>query len=292
MRRLWKPGTREEAERVRMWSQDPTASEDAGDPDAHTRVGRRRRRWLGSLPAVMGLALVSGSLACGTAGPPQQMVPEGKYRWAMERYTARDYGAAAKGFKAFLLEAPLDPRADSGQYLLAESYYKQGHYREAADAFDRLGTNRPTSDLADDALLGVCQCDWKLSPELALDQDYTDKAVDACGRLLQYYPNSPLADSARALQQKAKDKLAAKSYKVGQWYFDHGIYESANVYFEIVLKSYPKAPIVPDVLASLYHSYRKIGFDSEARDVRKRLLTEYADSQAARKLRNETGQGA
>lgn len=292
MREPRKPGTREEAESVRMWSQQPAESEDAGDPELRARVESRLRRWLRAAPAVAGLALVAGSLACGAAGPPGQMVPEGKYRWARERYAARDYGAAAKGFKAFLLEAPLDPRADSGQYLLGESYYKQGHFREAADAFDRLGTNRPTSDLADDALLGVCRCDWKLSPELALDQDYTHKAVEACGRLLQYYPNSPLADSARALQEKANDKLAAKSYRVGKWYFDHGIYESANVYFEVVLKSYPKAPIVPDVLASLYHSYRKIGFDAEAKDVRKRLLTEYADSQAARKLRNETGQGA
>ncbi len=275
-----------------MPSQEPAASEDAGERGTRPGAGWRARSRLRLLPAIVGLAMFAGALACGAASPPKQLAPAGKYRWARQRYAAGDYGAAAKGFKAFLLESPLDPRADSGQYLLGESYYKQGHYREAADAFDRLGTNRPTSDLADDALLGVCRCDWQLSPELALDQDYTHKAVDACGRLLQYYPNSPLADSARVLQQKADDKLAAKSYRVGKWYFDHGIYESANVYFEVVLKNYPKAPIVPDVLASLYHSYRKIGFDSEAKDVRKRLLTEYADSRAARKLRNETGQGA
>ncbi|MDP2479269.1 MAG: outer membrane protein assembly factor BamD [Candidatus Palauibacterales bacterium] len=275
-----------------MRSQEPAASEDAGEPDARAGAGRRSGLWRRVVPAAVGLVLFAGALACGTASPPKQMAPEGKYRWSRERFAAGDYGAAAKGFKSFLLEAPLDPRADSGQYLLGESYFKEGHFREAADAFDRLGTNRPTSDLADDALLGVCRCDWKLSPELALDQDYTHKAVDACGRLLQYYPDSPLADSARALQQKANDKLADKSYRVGKWYFDHGIYESANVYFEIILKNYPKAPIVPDVLASLYHSYRKIGFDSEAKDVRQRLLTEHADSQAARKLRNETGQGA
>jgi outer membrane protein assembly factor BamD len=243
------------------------------------------------LPAA-GLALLLVTAACSGASPPKEMAPEGKYHWARDHYAAGDYGAAAKAFKDFLLAAPLDPRADSGQYLLGESYVKDGRYREAADAFDRLGTNRPTSELADDALLGVCFCYWRLSPELALDQDYTRKAVDACGRLLQYYPDSPLVDSARSLQEQARDKLAAKVYRVGKWYYDQGVYESANVYFEIVLSSYPKAPIIPEVLASLYHSYRKIGFDSEASDIRKRLLTDFADSRAARKLRNETGQGA
>lgn len=242
--------------------------------------------------AWIALATTGVVMACAAKGPPAQLKPAGKYQWAKAHFAAGAYGSAAKGFKAFLLASPLDPRTDSAQYLLGESYYRDGQYEQAADAFDRLGTNRPSSPLADDALLGVCASYWKLSPGLALDQDYTRKAENACNRLVQYYPNSPLSDSAKALQARARDKLAAKAYRIGKWYYDHGVYESANVYFQVVLKSYPKAPIVPDVLASLYHSYRKIGFDSEAKDVRHRLLTEYADSRAAHELRDETGQGA
>jgi len=254
------------------------------------RLSGPARRPLLALLAVLALGTAA---ACGAANPPKQLSPEGKYQWARERYAAGDYGAAAKGFKAFLLASPLDPRADSAQFLLGQSYFQNGKYEQAADAFDRLGTNRPTSEVADDALLGVCRSYWELSPELALAQDYTHQAQDACGRLLQYYPDSPLSDSAQALQERARDKLAAKAYKVGKWYYDQGIFESANVYFQMVLNNYPKAPIVPDVLASLYHSYRKIGFDSEASDIRHRLLTEYADSRAARRLKGETsGQGA
>lgn len=270
---------------------DPGERADVDGPEAGREsagmVSRRGR-------AVLVVALLSGlAAACSAASPPRQLSPEGKYDWARKRYAAEDYGAAAKGLKAFLLASPLDPRADSAQYLLGEAYYHDGDYRQAADAFDRLGTNRPTSELADDALLGVCRSYWRLSPELALDQDFTRESESACGRLLQYYPDSPLSDSAEALQDSARDKLAAKAFKVGEWYYDQGVYESANVYFQLILDKYPKAPIVPDVLASLYHSYRKIGFDSEAHDVRQRLLTEYADSRAARKLKDDTGgQGA
>lgn len=270
---------------------DPGAKADVDDPEPDRgSAGAPPRLWRVTLV----VALLSGfAAACSAASPPGRLSPEGKYDWARKRYAGGDYGAAAKGLKAFLLASPLDPRADSAQYLLGEAYYRDGDYRQAADAFDRLGTNRPTSELADDALLGVCRSYWKLSPELALDQDVTRQAESACGRLLQYYPDSPLSDSAKALQDSARDKLAAKAYKVGKWYYDQGIYESANVYFQLILNKYSRAPIVPDVLASLYHSYRKIGFDSEARDVRQRLLTEYADSRAARKLEDDTGgQGA
>ncbi len=264
---------------------DSGDSEEVGEPAGRGAPGRNRSGF------ALGLTLLLGVVACSGAHPPKSMAPEGKYRWALEHYDAGDYGSAAKAFKDFLLQAPLSPRADSGQYLLGESYFRDGDYRQAADAFDRLGTNRPTSELADDALLGTCRSYWRLSPELALDQDYTTKAENACSRLLQYYPDSPLTDSAKSLEDSARFKLAEKAYRVGRWYYAQKVYESANVYFELVLKNYPKAPIVPDVLRSLYHSYRRIGFDSEAQDIRKRLLTQYADSQAAKKLRNETGQG-
>ena len=50
----------------------------------------------------------------------------------------------------------------------------------------------------------------------------------------------------------------------------------------------PNAEIVPEILMTLYESYRRVGFDSEARVVRERLLREHADSEQARRLREES----
>lgn len=238
----------------------------------------------GPFVALLLLALAAG--ACGASGPPEGLEPTGVYEWARERYEAGDYGAARKGFDDFLLREPLHPKTDSAQYLLGRASFMAERYLEAAEAFERLAVNRPGSDLADDAQLGVCRSYWRLSPELALDQEYTREARDACQRLIQYYSPTPLEDEARQIMERARAKLAAKKYRVARWYYDHGAYESANIYLEDVLQSYPEAPVVPEVLATLFRSYRELGFDREARDVRQRLLEEYGDTPQAREVRD------
>ncbi len=224
--------------------------------------------------------------ACGAHGPPDGVASTDLYDWARERFQEGDYGSARVGFDDFLLQEPLHPKADSAQYLLGESNFRAGRHLEAAEAFERLAINRPGSDLADDAQLGVCRAYWELSPELALDQEYTRQARDACDRLLQYYSPSPLEEEARELRRRARSKLAAKAYRTARWYFDNEAYESANIYLEDVLQNYPEAPVIPEVLATLFRSYRELGFDREARDVRQRLLEEHGDSPQAAEIRD------
>ena len=97
-------------------------------------------------------------------------------------------------------------------------------------------------------------------------------------------PGQPRRAEADSLLREARDKIAAKQYRVGKYYFDQRFYESANIYFEVVVEEHPDAPVMPDVLATLYESYRKLGFDAEAEHAKQRLLTEHPDSEAARKL--------
>lgn len=242
-----------------------------------------RSRTLTPLAAALAAALLA---ACAAHGPPGEMQPDELFRWSVETFRTGDYGSAAKGFREFLLQEPLHPKVDSAQYLLGESRFRNEKYVEAAEAFERLAVNRPGSPLADEAQLGVCRSYWELSPELPLDQSYTRDARDACERLLQYYTPSPLEGRARALKDSARHKLAAKDYRIAKWYFDHGAYQSANIYLEEVLDQHPDAPVIPEVMATLFRSYRKLGFDREARAIRQRLLKEHPDTRAARDVRD------
>ena len=233
------------------------------------------------------LLLVVATVACGGASPPDGLTPVQRFEWGLEHFRSGDMGSARNGFREFLLNEPLHPMADSVQYLLGEAFYRDERYVEAAEAFSRLSTNRPTSSFADDAQLGVCRSYWELSPELALDQDYTRQALDACNTLLEYYSPTTLDEEARAIRRRARDKLAAKRFRVAKWYYDHGAYESANIYLEGILESYSEAGVVPEVLAMLFRSYRELGFDSEARQVRQRLLEQYPDTPSAGEVRGE-----
>ncbi len=244
---------------------------------------RSRARTLAPTAAALGAVLLAA--ACSAHGPPGQMQPDEMFRWSVETFRAEDYGSAAQGFREFVLDEPLHPKVDSAQYLLGESRFRNGKHLEAAEAFERLAVNRPGSELADDAQLGVCRSYWSLSPDLALDQSFTRDARDACERLLQYYTPSPLEEEARALRDSARHKLAAKDFRIAKWYFDHGAYQSANIYLEEVLDQHPDAPVTPRVMATLFRSYRELGFDREARAIRQRLLEEHPDTPSAREIR-------
>lgn len=253
------------------------------------RPRRARAAWPRALlPALCAALLLAG---CGGKEPPRNPAPEESLEWARERFEEGDYRAAARGLEAFLTRNPLHPLSDSAQHLLGEAHFRAERYPQARQAFSRLVSTRPTSSVADDAQLGVCRSWWAESPDLPRDQGPTRNAVDACGRLLELWPDSELADEARRLRDRARGKLAAKYLRVGRWYMDHDLYESAKIYFEIVVERFPEAPVVPETLAELYRTYREMGFDSEAEQVRERLLREFGDSEAARELRESGARG-
>ncbi len=229
--------------------------------------------------------LLAAVAACGGKSSSDPIEPETRLERAMEAFEQEEYGDAASAFQEFLLSAPLHPMADSAQYLLGESRFRDERYIEAAESFERLAINRPGSSLADDAQFGVCRSYWELSPDLPLDQAYTRQARDACDRMIQYYTPSPLEQQARDLRDRARDKIAAKRFRTARYYFDVGAYESANIYLEGILEDHPDAPVVPEVLATLFRSYRELGFDREASEVRRRLLDDHGDSRAADRLR-------
>lgn len=230
------------------------------------------------------VALLALAVACAPPDPPEGLSPADLFDWSLERYEAGEYAAAVQGFQRYVLREPLSERVDSAQYMVGEAYVQDGRERLAVGEFERLVTSRPGSPLADDAQFGLCRAYWRLSPDLPLDQSDTEEAVDECTRLIQFFSESPLRVEAERIRSRATAKLAAKDYRIGMHYFDDELYESANIFFESALERDPDAPIIPDVLAKLYESYRHVGFDAEAEAVRRRLLNEFPDSEAARGL--------
>jgi len=242
------------------------------------------RGWLHALAAMIALAAMTVPAACVPAMPPENATPVGRFEWARDRFEQGKYRAAIRSLRDFLVREPLHPKADSARLLLGESLLKSGQELVAANEFSQLAISRPNSAVADDAQFGACRAYWLASPKIQLDQDFTDKAMEECTRLLEFFPRSTLTGPARELLARARDKMARKQYKVGLWYFKRRLYESATIYFESILRNYGETSVVPEVLASLYDSYRLVGFDTEAKAVRERLLKDYPDTRQAHEL--------
>lgn len=242
-----------------------------------------------------GATLAGGAaiaVACGPATPRPDLAPVDRFEWAVERFERGEHEAAVRALRSFLLQDPLNPLVDSAQYLIGESFLRSGRELEAITEFEQLTRMRPNSPLADDAQFGLCRAHWRLSPGLPKEQEHTRLAAEACTRLLEFFSDSRWTEEARRIREAALAKLATKSLRIAEYYFDRRLYESANIYLEKALEQAPAgAHVVPEILRRLYESYRRVGFDAEAEAVRQRLLREWPESPEAEALRR-TADGA
>lgn len=242
--------------------------------------GRRRTRVAGLLAAVC-----LAAAGCSVALPPPDATPTERFEWSRDRFEDGQYNDAIRGFRDLLFREPLHATTDSARYLLAESYLRTDQHLLAANEFRMLATSRPNSPVADDAQLGMCRSYWELSPSVQRDQEFTRRAIEACTRLIEFFPRSELDSDARSLIDDARMKLAEKQVNVvGRWYYERKYYESAIIYFESAVRDFPDAPVIPRALAMLHDSYSEVGFLAEAEAARETLLERFPDSPEAREL--------
>jgi outer membrane protein assembly factor BamD len=247
-----------------------------------------RGRAAGRRAAIGALLLAGTAAACTPMLPPPDSSPRERFDWSRQRFDEGKWAAAIRGLRDHLFRDPLDATADSARLLLAESYLESGQELLAANEFQQLATTRPNGPFADDAQFGTCRSYWTLSPDVPRDQEFTQKTLEECTRLVEYHPRSPHVPEAQFLIAEARRKLAAKNLRVGRYYFDRGLHESAIIYFETLLREYPETPVVPQALGLLRQSYEIRGFRREAEAIRQRLIEAFPDSREARAL---TGPG-
>jgi len=231
------------------------------------------------------LFVASSTVGCSVAMPPTDATPTERFEWSRDRYEQGQNADAIRGFRDLLFREPLHATSDSARFMLAEAYLKTGQNLLGANEFRMLATNRPNSPIADDAQLGMCRAYWGLSPSIERDQEYTRRTIEACTRLVEFFPRSELRSQALNMIAEAEQRLAAKQDRVGSWYYERKLYESSIIYFEALVQEYPSSDVVPSVLFKLHDAYSQVGFRAEADAVRDALLTRFPDSPEAEDLR-------
>lgn len=115
----------------------------------------------------------------GAGGPSSKLAYEAAYA----RLLQQDYDGAESGFSEFLARYPGDGLAANAQYWLGETYYLQGRWDAAAQAFYKVAQSYASSVKAPDSLA-----------KLAMSLERNGKRPAACaalGELNKRYPNPP-----------------------------------------------------------------------------------------------------
>lgn len=213
-------------------------------------------------------------LSCGAKRELVRMEPAEQMERGREYYQAAKYEQAAGDFREVVYNNSGTRIAADASFLLAECLFSMKSYEEAGDAYQQFLADYPAAARADEAQIRLAECSLRLSPNHALDQRETgEKALAAIETFFERYPDSRLADRARAVRIAIQEKLAQKDFEAGVFYVKRKEYRAARIYLQGVIDEYAGtgwAAQARDLLAGLPVSVDSTAAPSAPDSVNKR----------------------
>lgn len=206
-----------------------------------------QNRWIFSLLPVILLILLSTACNKQTINL-RELAPEDQFEEAKHIFDKRDYYKAKMQFTLIVLNNPGHRIIEQAQFYLAESHFNLKEYIQAISEYEKLIRSMPQSQFVDNARYKVGLCYYELSPMYALDQEYTEKAIQQFQLFMEEYPNSDMRPEVEKKMQEARAKLAKKQYKTGELYRKMGYYQAAVISYDYVLDEYYDTPFSDDAL--------------------------------------------
>jgi outer membrane protein assembly factor BamD len=226
---------------------------------------------------LMALVTVMSTSACAPGSDIGKLDANTLFQQGVEKLAAGKWTDAQRLFERFTLEFPTDARYQEARFRVGEAQFGAKQYITAAAEFARLATDYPNGPFGDDAQHKVCESYYRLSPDIELDQEYTQAAISQCQVLISYFPASEFVPHARTIVSEMTEKLAHKLYWTGDYYFRRKAYDPAIVYYELAAKSYATTSWAPRALARMIDAYRILGYDTEEAATRARLQKDYPE---------------
>ncbi len=164
---------------------------------------------------------------------------EFKYKKAIEYYEDGEYVKSAGLLRELVNIYRGTSRADEIYYHYAQSHYKMKDYLMAGHWFRTLVKEFPKSEFVEESQFMIGFCYYEDSPKPRLDQQVSQKAIDAFQLYINLYPNNERVEEANRLIIELRDKLVYKSFLTGKLYYDFENYKAAVIALTNSLKEFP-----------------------------------------------------
>ncbi len=132
-----------------------------------------------------------------------------------------------------------DPRVQTVLFRFADTYFQTKDYFSAATYFRNYAENYKAADNRGEALYMEAMAYVKQSPDFRLDQEATERAIDALEAYINLYPDTERLGEINDLLAELRVKQETKAYDAATLYFDMKQYQAAVQAFERVLQDYP-----------------------------------------------------
>ncbi len=223
---------------------------------------------------------------CGRHNIRPNISNDERMKSAEKMFNDGDYLDARTQFRIVILNSPGGSLSDKAQFYYAECHYKVKEYILAIAEYEKVIRVYANSEYVDDAQFQIGMCYYKLSPKAALDQNYTEKAIEEFQRFLEDYPTSDLAPKTNEFMKKCREKLAQKNFNNGESYRKRALYRSALVYYDYVLDNYYDTKFAEGSLWEKAECYRQLGEAEQAEKFYKLYLEKYPKSSKTDKVKD------
>ncbi|MDB5023921.1 MAG: bamD [Mucilaginibacter sp.] len=170
-----------------------------------------------------------------------------KYQAALALYNKKQYSKALELFETLVQRYRGQAQAEDLYYYYAYANYNLKDYTSARYHFKTFADTYPASLRAEECRFMAAYCFYLDSPIYSLDQENTNKAIEALQLFINLYPKSERVAEAGKLIQNLRDKLERKAYENAKLYLTISDYLAAVMAFGNTLRDYPDTKYAEEI---------------------------------------------
>lgn len=143
-------------------------------------------------------------------------------------------------YKSIIDQTPYSKYAPQALYKMGFVLKGLSRFDEAEEAFQKLVDNYPESEWVDPGLYQLALT--KVAKNPGVDYDYTglESAEKMFQEFVHEHPDAKISQDAQEQLMALREKEAEKHYKIAQFYQAQKAYDSARIYYEVVVEKFPE----------------------------------------------------
>lgn len=204
------------------------------------------------LGLILCFALVSACSTVRTAQTPDSYLDTVRltYEAGEKALKNENYEDAIRSFEEVRTKYPYSKYAALSDLKLADTYFAQEKWLEAADAYDFYVRFHPRHEQNAYAWFQIAKSyfhaipsDFFLFPKSYMkDQTATREALEAVNRYLAEYPGDKNSEEAEKMRIHLRSQLAQRDLHVAEYYAKRNKIKGAQARFEHLAKQYAETP--------------------------------------------------
>ena len=217
------------------------------------------------------------------------------YEEAKRLLTSGEYASAVQYYEKLESRFPYGTYAERARIEMAYAYYKDGQPETAIIAADRFIKLHPNHSSVDYAyyLRGLASFDGAVSLlDRLFDQEPSErdpksirKAFEYFSQLIQRFPKSRYAPDSIKRMKELRETLARYEVHVAHYYQRRSAHLAAANRAKYIIENYQGTRSIPDALAIITESYRKLGMSDLANDAYRVLELNHPEHEKTKSLK-------